>query len=717
MVMQDAVSSPIDNQVSNQIPYWSAQLDGAVPTELPVDPTAGSGADPDPVGFEVSAGRLLELAERHGVGTRELALAALQLTVARYLGQADVTVALALSDGGAVPIRTRVPETGSFTDFLAQLCATVRAAVAHADVPFSRIAAERGWTGRPLAVDGDLPGAPLAVRVVPDGTRLRGVLRYDPARFGAGTVRRLAESLRHVLETVAVDPGTAVARIDAVGASDRARLCGDWIATDRPIATRTLPDLLSAAVAERAGWTAVWSDDGRLTFAELDAAANRLARLLIRLGAGPERVVALLLPRSVRIVVAQLAVAKTGAAFLPVDPGYPAQRIEFMLADARPVVVVTLAELRSAAGDAPVVVLDDPVTQSTVDGERVDPVTDAERLCPLSVDHPAYVIYTSGSTGRPKGVVVSHRGLASFSAAAPDRYELPPGDRVLQFSSPSFDASILELCMSLPHGAGLVVPPAGPLLGEHLAGVLERWEVTHALIPPAALATVPAGGVPAFRTVIVGRDACSADLVGRWAPDRHLINSYGPTESTVVTSWSDPLAPGGVPPIGRPIWNTRVYVLDAALRPVPAGVPGELYVAGAGLAPGYLNPPAPTAERFVADPFGAPGNRMYRTGDLVRWTARGELEFLGRADEQVKVRGFRVEPGEIETALCGHPAVAEAVVVARRDQRDLNRLVAYVVPTPGGTVDPAVLRGHLGATLPDRVVPAAVAPLGAPSVG
>src|SRR2546421_1025037 len=413
MVMQDATWSPTDNKVSIQIAYWSAQLDGAVPTQLPVDPAAGSDADPEPVGFEMPAGRLLELAERHGVGTRDLALAALHITLARYLGQADVTVALALPGGGAVPIRAQVPQAGSFTDFLARLCATVRAAAAHADVPFGRIAEELGWTGRPLVVDGDLPGAPVAVRLGPDGTRVRGVLRYDPARFGAGTVRRVAESLRHVLETVAVDPGTALARIGAGGLSDRTHPFGDLIATDPPIPVPTLPDLLSAAVARRAGWTAVWSDDGRLTFAELDAAANRLARLLIRLGAGPERVVALLLPRSVRIVVAQLAVAKTRAAFLPVDPGYPAQRIEFMLADARPVVVVTLAELRSAAGDAPVVVLDDPVTQSTVDGERVDPVTDAERLCPLSVDHPAYVIYTSGSTGRPKGVVVSHRGLAS----------------------------------------------------------------------------------------------------------------------------------------------------------------------------------------------------------------------------------------------------------------------------------------------------------------
>jgi len=425
-------------------------------------------------------------------------------------------------------------------------------------------------------------------------------------------------------------------------------------------------------------------------------------------------VVALVLPRSVQIVVAQVAVAKAGSAFLPVDPGYPAERVEFMLADARPVIVVTLAELAGnlpRGGDAEVVVLDDPAVASTVDGLPDGEVVDAERLSPLRLEHPAYVIYTSGSTGRPKGVVVSHRGLANFSAAEARQYAVAPGDRVLQFSSPSFDASVLELCMSLPLGASLVVPPPGPLLGEHLAEVLERWEVTHALIPPAALATVPEhfarDGLPAFRTVIVGGDACSAELVARWAPGRRMVNSYGPTESTVVSTWSEPLAPGGVPPIGRPIPNTRAHVLDATLRPVPAGEPGELYVCGVGLARGYLNRPGLTAQRFVANPFGEPGERMYRTGDLVRYNELGDLEFLGRADDQVKIRGFRVEPGEIEAVLRADPGVAEAVVVARRDGRDLNRLVAYVVAAPNVAPDAAALRALLAGRLPEWMVPSA----------
>jgi amino acid adenylation domain-containing protein len=501
--------------------------------------------------------------------------------------------------------------------------------------------------------------------------------------------------------------------IDTLPESERTRVLVDWNDTARPVAAVTLAELFEAQAERAPDRPAVRSDREVLSYAGLDARANRLAHALIARGAGPERIVALALPRSVDIVVAQLAVLKTGAAFLPVDPAYPAERISFMLDDARPVLVVTLAGL---APDRPgprgdeTVRLDDEATIRAI-GEMPDraPV-DADRTAPVRLAQPAYVIYTSGSTGRPKGVVVSHEGLASFSAAAVDHYGVRPGDRVLEFSSPSFDASVLELCISLPAGAALVVPPPGPLLGQQLADVLTRQRVTHALIPPAALATVPAreaaGGLPEFRTVIVGGDACPDELAARWAPGRRMINSYGPTEATVVSTWSDPLSPGQAAPIGRPIWNTRVYVLDDALRPVPAGVPGELYVTGPGLARGYLGHPGLTAERFIACPFGEAGERMYRTGDLVRWTPGG-LEFVGRADGQVKIRGFRVEPGEIEAVLARHPGVAEAVVIARPDGDGPKRLVAYVVPGPGAPVSPARLRKHTADVLPDYMVPAA----------
>jgi amino acid adenylation domain-containing protein/non-ribosomal peptide synthase protein (TIGR01720 family) len=509
----------------------------------------------------------------------------------------------------------------------------------------------------------------------------------------------------------------------------RAFAAPEWNKTDREVPAATLPQLVEAQVARTPDLPAVLYDGGSLSFAELDGLANRLAHLLIRRGVGPEQVVALALPRSVEIVVAQLAVAKAGGAYLPVDPDYPRERIAFMLADAAPLLVIATAalaaELRRSSGleELAVLAMDEPETERAIAAMPGSPPTDADRIAPLLLAHPAYVIYTSGSTGRPKGVVVSHRGLASFSAAEIDHYAVREGDRVLQFSSPSFDASVLELCMSLPVGAALVVPPPGPLLGEQLAEVLAERRVTHALIPPAALATVPAEAVPGlteFRMVTVGGDACAAELVELWAPGRRMINSYGPTEATVVATWSRPLEPvpgGGAPPIGGPIWNTRAHVLDEELRPVPVGVAGELYVAGIGIARGYLRRPGLTAQRFVADPYGPPGGRMYRTGDLVRWNAGGELEFVGRVDEQVKIRGFRIELGEIETALARHPDVEAAVVSTYGDGPGDLRLVGYVVPAAGRDdarrpVAAGELRRFLARSLPNYMLPSAFVALG-----
>ncbi|MGH3575389.1 MAG: amino acid adenylation domain-containing protein, partial [Pseudonocardiaceae bacterium] len=441
---------------------------------------------------------------------------------------------------------------------------------------------------------------------------------------------------------------------------------------------------------------------------------NRLAHWLIGLGVGPERLVAVALPRSVELVVALLAVTKAGGGYLPVDPDYPEQRIAFMLTDAAPVVVVTstaaVRQVPTLTGASRVLV-DDPVVASGMATMAGWAPTDADRLGALTLSHPAYVIYTSGSTGQPKAVVVSHAGLSSFTAAEIEHYQVGPGDRVLAMSSPSFDASVLELGMSLLAGAVWVIPPVGPLAGESLVAALEHDRVSHALIPPAALATIPAdiaaSGLPEFTTVIVGGDVCSAELVARWAPGRRMINSYGPTEATVVATWSEPLAPAQAPSIGGPIPNTRVYVLDGWLRPVPVGVPGELYIAGVGLARGYLSRAGLTAARFVANPFGVPGARMYRSGDVVRWAPEGELTYLGRVDEQVKIRGFRIEPGEIEAVLTTYPGVGGAAVVAREDQPGVKRLVAYLVLTAGVVApDIAQLRAHAGQALPDHMIPA-----------
>ncbi|MGH4024646.1 MAG: amino acid adenylation domain-containing protein [Pseudonocardiaceae bacterium] len=746
--------------LDDELAYWRGQLAGVAPLELPTDRprpalhTQNGGL----LGVDISAdvaARLKELGRRQGATLFMTLAAATQLLLHRWSGQDDVAVGTVVSGRerpeleplvgffvNTLVLRCTVAGDQTFAQFLDTVRDTVLDAFAHQDVPFERVVdavqPERDPSRPPLfqamvvlqntpnvaaelagldAEDIETPGVTASVDLTVefhelDAGGLHAALTYNTDLFDAGTVERMAGHLQVLLARIAGEPDRPVCALPMLTEAERHQVLEGWNDTACKVPAGTLPELVQRQVARTPRAPALVFDGGELSYAELNARANRLAHLLIRRGAGPEQVVALALPRSVDIVIAQLAVTKAGAAFLPIDPAYPAERIAFMLDDARPVLVLSRTDVVPEVADpAGLVLLDDPGVVATLDSmPGADPV-DAERSAPLTLCNAAYVIYTSGSTGRPKGVVVSHAGLASFSAAEVDRFAVQPGDRVLQFSSPSFDASVLELCMSLPAGAVLVVPPAGPLVGEHLAEVLAARRITHALIPPVALATVSPADVPDFRTVIVGGDACSAALVDRWAPGRHMINAYGPTESTVVSTWSEPLSAGEQPLIGRPIWNTKAYVLDAALRPVPAGVPGELYVAGAGLARGYLDRPSLTAERFLANPFGPPGSRMYRTGDVVRWTARGELEFVGRADEQVKIRGFRIELGEIESVLQRHPQITDAVVVARQEGSGHKRLVAYLVqaPAPAGTdpVSIGALREFLGQELPDYMVPSA----------
>ncbi|SBT41192.1 non-ribosomal peptide synthetase [Micromonospora narathiwatensis] len=577
--------------------------------------------------------------------------------------------------------------------------------------PLDPAALDLPGTGlRVTAVAGhDATHYPLTLAVLP-GERLTLRLDHRPDLLDGAAARRVADRLVRLLTAVVDAPQTPVGTLDALDDAERATVLGTWAAGPPAVPARTFPELFAAQVAARPQAPALIGEDDTMSYAEVDEAADRLARLLIEHGVGPERVVALALPRSPELVTAALAVSKAGGAWLPVDPDYPADRIAFMLTDARPVLVATLTGIELPDVDVPRLPLDEPSTVAAWSARPAGPVTDAERAAPLRPEHPAYLIYTSGSTGRPKGVLVTHAGLPGFTAAIVTGFDVDATSRVLQFSSPSFDASVLELCAAFGAGAALVVPPSGPLVGDDLAAVLIGQQVTHALIPPAALAGLPDVAPPVLRTLVVGGDACGEDLVARFAPGRRMVNAYGPTEITVAATLSAPLVPGaGAPPIGGPVVGARAYVLDRFLRPVPPGVPGELYIAGTGLARGYLDRPALTAERFVADPYGAePGGRMYRTGDLVRWRADGTLEFVGRADAQVKIRGFRVEPGEIESVLSRHPAVAQVAVIAREDQPGVKRLVGYVVPVAGALVDPAALRAHVGASLPEYMVPAAV---------
>ena len=504
-------------------------------------------------------------------------------------------------------------------------------------------------------------------------------------------------------------------------------LLQDFNATARPVPETTLPELFEAQVRRSPEATALLFRDATLTYAQLNVQANRLAHLLMGRGIGPESIVALCVPRSAEMVVCLLAILKAGAAYLPLDPEYPVERLTYMLQDAQPACVLTSARIAERLPESVAqLLLDHPDTVSALAQSRETNPSDAERTRPLSPHNPAYVIYTSGSTGTPKGVLIEQESLINFLSWLQTTYPVEKDDAYLLKTNYTFDVSITELFgWFLGQGKLVILPPGEQRNPSAVSEFINRFGISHVNFTPSALGSfleIQADGSGARLKSLKYLMVCGEQFSPPLAQKLHTIggsadveNIYGPTEATVYAlqyslshcDYKD------LVPIGRPISNTQAYVLDANLNPVPVGVPGELYLAGAGLARSYLKRPALSAERFVADPYGAPGTRMYRTGDLARWRPEGVLDFLGRADQQLKIRGFRIEPGEIEAVLARHPSVAQAAVIDREDPGGDKQLVGYVVAQSGQRAEPALLRTHVAQSLPEYMVPGAIVVLDA----
>ncbi|MGN7131733.1 amino acid adenylation domain-containing protein [Rhodococcoides corynebacterioides] len=745
------------SRAAADLAFWTSTLAGlpdecTVPGDRPRPALPGHHAGSREFAVpEATMAALTAAAARHG-GTRFMALhAVLASVLGRLADTTDVVVGTpvagrhdaALHDlvgmfVGTVVLRTPIEPGDSFARVLERVRTVDLDALGHTELPYERVVdalspprvagrhplvqvvltvdesidttvstGDLTWSAEPIDIDRSKFDLDVAVIGGPDGWTVR--ITYSRDLYDESTVDRLGERFLTVAAAAAAHPERALGDASLLTADERARL--DARIPEPVDAPVVLPDLWASAV-RRGGdrLAAVGTAGERVTYAELDRRSTRLARRLLAHGAGPEDVVAVALPRSLAAIAAVLAVTKTGAAWVPVDPRYPADRVRHMLTDSGARLGLTAADHRPDDDLADVCWLD--VEHDPTDTLDL-PVTDADRRRTLRADHVAYVIYTSGSTGVPKGVSVTHAGLSAFADAERARFAVDADARVLHVASPSFDASVLELLMAVGSGATLVISPPDVFGGRELADLMRRERVSHAFVTPAALATVDedvsATALPDLRTVVVGGEAASPGLVRRWAPGRLMVNGYGPTETTVVAT-TDVLEVDCLVTVGTPIPGARAAVLDARLHPVPDGTTGELYLAGPGLARGYLRRAALTAGRFVADPRGA-GERMYRTGDLVRWTTDGRLEYVGRTDTQVKLRGFRIEPGEIDAVLTARDDVSFAYTAVHVDETGIPALASWVVPAAAAAVDPDAVLADLAATLPAHLVPATVTTL------
>ncbi|NMN94232.1 amino acid adenylation domain-containing protein [Antrihabitans stalactiti] len=758
---------------AKQINFWKTTLaDLPDQLELPIDkprPAVQSGHSVD-LPFAIDAGthaRIVERARAENVSVFMVVHAALAVLLSRVAGSPDVTIGTPIAGRGeqvlddvvgmfvnTLALRAQVDPNMTFAQLLEQVRTSDLDAFANADVPFERLVQAlnpaRSTAHHPifqvsLSLQNfdepviDLGGLTVTVEDLqrdssqfdlsltlrekfgadnaPEG--LEGEITYATDLFESETARRFGGWYTRIIDALCADRNVVVGTVDLLDDDEFAALVPvHGPAAPEPVTFAQMLATVAAANADKPAMT-YGELSGRhsirdsLTYRELDELSNQLARLLIDAGAGPETVVALALKRSMESILGVWAVIKTGAAYVPVDPNHPPERIEHMLNDSRATAGLAMAADRDHLPDtASWIVMDDPALADRLEKISSAPITDADRTSPIHLDSAAYLIYTSGSTGLPKGVVVTNSGLMNVVAMVQDWMGIDSSSRVLAVASPSFDASVFEVLMAYGSGAALIVSPADVFGGSDLARLMTREKVSHALITPSALTTLDPTEVDGLDVLAVGGEAVNADLVSRWAPGRTMVNLYGPTEFTIVATGINPLVPGEPITIGGPVHGSTSLVLDARLRPVPIGVAGELYIAGSSLARGYHNRPDLTASRFIAHPYD-PGQRMYRTGDVVRWTHDLKLDYVGRSDFQVKVRGLRIELGEIDAALMREDDIEFATTMGVPGPTGATVLASYVVPAEGVTLDIADLKERVGATLPNYMVPSSIVALDA----
>jgi amino acid adenylation domain-containing protein len=743
-----------EKTLAAEVAYWRNQLAGAPPVlELPTDrprPAVQThrGAVVTWIFPESLTNKLKELSKHEGFTLFMTLLAAFNVLLYRYTGQRDIVVGTPIAGRNhsevenligffinTLVLRTKLAGESSFRTLLGQVREVALEAYAHQELPFEKLVEElnpersmshapvfqvmfglqnvqRGTLELPgltlamVGVENKAARADLGLNLIESESALVGNLQYNTDLFDEATVRRMATHFEQLLTGVVEHLDAQISQLTFLTQQEKEQQLVQWndTAVEYP-RYLTLYQLIEAQAATTPDAIALVYEDEQVTYSQLNERANQVAHYLRENGVGLEMLVGLCFERSIEMVVALLGVVKAGGAYVPLDPRYPLERLSMMIEDSGISVLLTQERLAE-------VVQADAVRVMKIDTDwgQIEERS-GENLTPYAgLDNLAYVIYTSGSTGRPKGTLITHRGLWNLSEAQRQVLATRPEDRVLQFSSLSFDASIFEIVWALGVGATLCLATQDELApGDALLKLLREESVTMAVLPPTALATLKPEMLPELRTIMVAGEACPAELIEQWSVGRRFFNGYGPTEATVWATMSQCFAGAERVTIGRPIANAEAYILDRDLQLLPAGVTGELYICGPGLARGYLRRPDLTAERFVPHPFSSKaGARLYKTGDLVRHLPDGNMEFIGRVDEQVKVRGFRIELGEIEYVLGAHEAVSECVIVVREDAPGDKRLVAYIVSdVVAEAVDSGRLRAYLKERLPEYMVPAA----------